>query len=145
MARLSWSKGDHAELVFLGLAYLTQYSIFQIHPFSYKFHIFFCLLLKNLIVHIYHIFIINWWTFRLVPFSWYCEQSHNEHKSTNITVVVYGLLWVYTQRCIAESNDSFIFSILQNLRTDFHSGCISLHSHQQWGSVAISWYLCKHL
>ena len=39
---------------------------------------------------------------------------------------------------IAGSYSGFIPRFLRNLYTVFHSGCISLHSHQQWKSVPFS-------
>jgi len=49
------------------------------------------------------------------------------------------------KRGIAGSSGHGMSNYLRNLQTDFHNGCTSLQSHQQWRSVPLSPHPRQHL
>ena len=49
------------------------------------------------------------------------------------------------RRGIAGSSSSAMSNFLRNWQTDFHSGCTSLQSYQQWRSVPLSPHPRQHL
>jgi hypothetical protein len=75
---------------------------------------------------------IGCWAPQLIPQLDYCEENCNKHGCGGICLVYsFTFLGVYAQEWYGGIiKVKFILSFLRNLPSAFHSGRISLHSHQ---------------
>ena len=95
----------------------------------------------------YHIFLIHSSVeghsgcFQVLAMTSNAAMNRVEHMSLWYGWASFGYI---PQNGIAGSWSSLFPSFLRNLHTDFQSGCINLHFHQQWGSVPFTPHPHQH-